>query len=359
MTRLKSIIAAASLAALAAGCTTNIDDDAYRAGAITLELNEVTTDELYPTAGDEIDWKMVFVPTPGDITVNVFWDHPLEIFDVEVGVYDRFGIPIKKEARESGGARSIVKTFLPESGLHFVKLSGASGRSIYSINIGFETNYDGFEAPESAPSFDAYLDFDAEVAAKKEGDASNSGKNAGKGGGASAAPAAAPAAALPAAAGGGMALPAAAAGGVALPSAAAGGMMDAGGSEGPTVVRSGGGGASWSNADVKKLDTNAGATNSNAEIKPICSDIRGKYFTIEAEVMAVSSLSKGTQFKLDAGRKQGVKDGSVGEIYIDGEKLEGGRFKIEKILDTSSTCVTNAPSKLVKKASKFVIKVPE
>lgn len=353
MSKLKStLFAVTCLASLASACTTEIDEDAYRAGAIRIEIDEVTNDELYPTAGDEIDWKMVFVPTPGNITVKTFWDHPLEIFNVEVGIYDRFGILIHKESRETGGGTGTVSAFLPESGLHFIKLAADSGRSIYSVNVEFETNYDGFTAPTTAPTFDAYLDFDAEMAAKDKKANDNAA-------GAAAAPGAA--APLPGAAGGGVALPTAAAGGVALPTAAAGGIMSAGGGfdEGPTVVRGDSGGASWSNSDIKKVDNNAGAVTNKETLKPICSDIRGKYFTLEADVLSVSSLSKGTQFKLDAGKKQGVKAGSVGEIYVDGKLLEGGRFKIDKILDSSVTCVTNAPAKLVKKASKFVIKVPE
>ncbi|MCL2326019.1 MAG: hypothetical protein FWC40_05935, partial [Proteobacteria bacterium] len=171
---------------LAAGCTTKLDEDAFRAGAIRLELNEVTSDELYPTAGDEIDWKMIFVPTPGDIIVNTFWDHPFEIFNVEIGVYDRFGIPIKVQRRDSGGATGELRTFVPESGLHYIKLSAESGRSIYSINVKFESNNEGFIAPTTAPSFEAYLDFDAQTgqSASGSGGAAASGGSGSGGGGA-------------------------------------------------------------------------------------------------------------------------------------------------------------------------------
>ena len=147
-----------------AGCTTEIDHDAFRAGAIRMEIDEVTSDEIYPTAGDEIDWKMVFVPTPGDITVTTFWDDPGSVFNVDVGIYDRFGIPIKVERRKAAASVHEVTAFTPESGLHYVKVMAESGQSIYSINIKFETNYDGFIALESSPDYTAYADFEAEVA---------------------------------------------------------------------------------------------------------------------------------------------------------------------------------------------------
>ena len=126
-----------------AGCTTEIDHDAFRAGAIRMEIDEVTSDEIYPTAGDEIDWKMVFVPTPGDITVTTFWDDPGSVFNVDVGIYDRFGIPIKVERRKAAASVHEVTAFTPESGLHYVKVMAESGQSIISINIKFERSLFG------------------------------------------------------------------------------------------------------------------------------------------------------------------------------------------------------------------------
>ena len=176
-----ALLLASLLTLTAAGCTTEFDHDGFRSGAIKIDLDTVTNDEIYPTAGDEIDWKMVFVPSPGDIIVNTFWDQALEVFKVEVGIYDRFGIPIKKQLRDTGGATGEVRTFTPEPGLHYIKVSAESGRSIYSINVKFEPNYDGFVAPTSAPTFETYDEdelSDSEDTGKKGG---KSGKSSGGG----------------------------------------------------------------------------------------------------------------------------------------------------------------------------------
>ena len=357
-----------------AGCTTEIDHDAFRAGAIRMEIDEVTSDEIYPTAGDEIDWKMVFVPTPGDITVTTFWDDPGSVFNVDVGIYDRFGIPIKVERRKAAASVHEVTAFTPESGLHYVKVMAESGQSIYSINIKFETNYDGFIALESSPDYTAYADFEAEVADhakaakdKKNGGGSNGSGGAngagggsngagdgsnGAGGGAGGAEGGAPA--------GAVALPTAAAGAVALPTAAAGGISSTSGNSGPTIVRESSGSSHVAPAEVRTLNQKTSSvSNEKKAIKPIVGDLKGRYTTIQAEVMSVTNKKDSTQFKISAGRAQGVREGSIGEIYVDGQLLQGGRFKITSILETGSIAVTNASAKDVKNASKIVVKIPE
>ena len=94
-------------------------------------------------------------------------------------------------------------------------------------------------------------------------------------------------------------------------------------------------------------------------IKPIVADLKGRYTTIQAEVMSVTNKKNSTQFKINAGRAQGVREGAIGEIYVDGQLLEGGRFKITSILESGSIALTNASSKDVKNASKIVVKIPE
>lgn len=347
-------------AGMFAGCTTEIDHDAFRAGAIQMSIDEVTSDEIYPTAGDEIDWKMVFVPTPGDITVTTFWDEPTSVFNVDVGIYDRFGIPIKVERRPAAASKHEVTAFTPESGLHYIKVMAESGRSIYSINIKFETNYDGFVALDEAPDYTAYADFDAEFAenAKAAKENKASGKS-GNGGGSNSAPSASNAA--PAAPAGAVALPTAtASGAVVLPSAAVGGISSSSGQSGPTVVRESGGGGYVAPAEVKSLNqkTSAVATEKKA-VQPIVGDLKGRYKTLQADVMSVTNKKNGAQFKINVGRSQGVREGSIGEIYVDGQLLEGGRFKITSILDSGSIALTNASAKDVKNASKIVVKIPE
>ncbi len=363
--------------AVMSGCTTEIDEDAFRAGAIQMELGDVTTDELYPTAGDEIDWKMVFLPSPGDIIVDTYWDAALEIFNVEVGVYDRFGIPIKKQARETGGGTGVLRTFVPESGLHYVKLSAESGRSIYSVSIKFEENPDGeYATPTAVPMFDAYLDFDSAVedaakvdlsgmGSKSSGSGSRSGSGSGSssGGGTGTSSGASSDGGNDGGAGapaGAVLLPTAAAGGTVLPTAAAGGISSSSNEAGPTVVKARSVGGGFKASEVKTVDnkTSAAATTKDA-IKPICSDIKGRFKSIDADVTGVTSRNNSTQIKLNVGSKHGVQDGAVGDIYVDGKILEGGRFKVEKIFETSCIAVTNASAADVKKAKRFVVKSPE
>ena len=347
-----------------AGCTTEIDHDAFRAGAIRMEIDEVTSDEIYPTAGDEIDWTMVFVPTPGDITVTTFWDDPGSVFNVDVGIYDRFGIPIKVERRKAAASVHEVTAFTPESGLHYVKVMAESGQSIYSINIKFETNYDGFIALESSPDYTAYADFEAEVAdhAKAAKDKKNGGGSNGSGGanGAGGGSNGAGGGSNGAGGGAGGAEGGAPAGAVALPTAAAGGISSTSGNSGPTIVRESSGSSHVAPAEVRTLNQKTSSvSNEKKAIKPIVGDLKGRYTTIQAEVMSVTNKKDSTQFKISAGRAQGVREGSIGEIYVDGQLLQGGRFKITSILETGSIAVTNASAKDVKNASKIVVKIPE
>ena len=324
---------------ISSGCTTNIDNDAFRAGAIEIKIDEVTSDEIYPSAGDEIDWKMVFVPTPGDIIVNTFWDDPAAVFNVSVGIYDRFGIPIKVEKRDTASGTGEVRAFTPESGLHYVKVMAESGRSIYSMNLKFETNYEGFTTLDEAPGYTAYVDFDAE----REMNA--------KAKGAAGAPSGAGAVVLPTAAAGGA---------VVLPTAAAGGIAASNGASGPTIVREAGSGGGYASAEPRTVNMKTSAVATEKEsVKPIVADIKGRHKKIDAEILSVTSRKKGAQFKINVGKSNGVREGSVGEIYVDGQILEGGRFKVDKILDSSSIVVTNASAKDVKRASKVVVKVPE
>lgn len=358
----KTILAMLPICAFAAGCTTEYDDDGFRSGAIEVQLGEITSDEIYPSAGDEIDWKMVFLPSPGDIIVNTWWDDPAGVFNVEVGIYDRFGIPVKVDRRQTAASTLEVRTFVPESGLHYVKVKAESGQSIYSINIGFETNYDGFVAPTTAPTFESYIDFEAETAG---GAGSAGGAAAGSAGGAAgsgSAGGAADSGAAPAVPAGAVALPTAAAGGAVLPTAAAGGIASAsGGDSGPTIVRGSTVGQSYqSDSTVKTINNSTSAvSNEKAAIKPICDDIKGRHKKVDAEPLAITSLKKGTKIKLNVGHKDGIQDGAVGDIYVDGKILEGARFKVDQIQEKYCFVITNAPSSEVKKASRFVVKTPE
>ncbi|MBQ4360210.1 MAG: hypothetical protein II767_08130 [Proteobacteria bacterium] len=375
-----ALILASLLTFAAAGCTTEFDHDGFRSGAIKLDLDTVTNDEIYPTAGDDIDWKMIFVPSPGDIIVNTFWDQPLEVFKVEVGIYDRFGIPIKTQLRDTGGATGEVRAFTPEPGLHYIKVSAESGRSIYSINVTFESNYDGFVAYDAPPTLEDDDMEEEEENSKSSGKGGKGGgKSSGGGGGGGAAGGGGGAAgggggaagggggaagggggAAGGGGGGGVPLPAAAAGGAVLPAAAAGGIAAAPTEAGPTVVNPAVATGGYKKSDVKTLSQQGDAVSSQKDaLKPICPDIKGPYKKIEAEALVITPKKPGTQIKLNVGKKDGLQIGAVGEIYINGKILEGGRFKVEKLFETSCLAMTNAPAAEVKKANRFLVKSPE
>lgn len=343
---------------LASGCTTEFDHDAYRSGAIEIKLKDIISDEIYPTAGDEIDWKYVFLPAPGDMIVYAHWDDPKNVFNVHVGVYDRFGIPIKDVLRSVGAEDTEFRVFVPESGLHYIKVSAESGQTIYSIRVDFESNFEGFTAPTEPPQYEPYMDFDALLAEASGEGGSSAGGKAPAGGAGGAAPAGGGAAA-PAAPAGAVALPTAAAGGVvALPTAAVGGIAAAE-EAGPTIVRSGGGG-SVAPAEVRTINNSAGDVETEkAAITPICDDINGRVKKIEAKPMSITPLKKGTKIKLNVGSNNGVQPSAVGDIYVDGKILEGGRFRVDQISEKNCFVTTNAPPEYVKKASKFVVKSPD
>ncbi|MBQ9394442.1 MAG: hypothetical protein IJU23_02855 [Proteobacteria bacterium] len=340
--------------ALASGCTTEFDHDAYRSGAIEIKLKDIVSDEIYPTAGDEIDWKYVFLPAPGDIIVYAHWDDAKNIFNVHVGVYDRFGIPIKDELRSVGAEDTEFRVFVPESGLHYIKVSAESGQTIYSIRADFESNFDGFTAPSEPPQYESYLDFDAMLAEATGAGGGSSSGGGGGGGGAGGGGGDAPAA--PA---GAVALPTAAAGGVALPTAATGGIAAAE-EAGPTIVRTNDGGGSVSAAEVRTLNSSSGeVSNEKAAITPICDDLKGRVKKVEAQPLNITALKKGTKIKLNVGSNDGVQPSAVGDIYVNGKILEGGRFRVDQISEKYCFVTTNAPPEDVKRASKFVVKSPD
>ncbi len=354
-------------------CHSEADTDARRAGAIRIEIGLTTSDELYPNASDSVDWKMVFVPGPGTLTVGTYWDTPKEIFDVQVGVYDRFGIPIKKAERPSAAPSFEMSAYLVEPGLHYIKLSSTSGQSVYSIITRHETNYEGIKDLDERVMLSDSIDLDSAIAKKNgegEADPAAGGGAAAGGGGMVLTPAGGGAAAGGAAAGGaaagGAAAGGAAAGGVVLPTAVEGGLAMPGGgggapSGGATIVApkrsSSGGGSSFKRSQPKnvapaRVDTDKG-------FKDIASDVRGKYRSVEADLLLVSGSKKGAKLKLNAGTDSGVEKGMVGEIYQGGSRIKGGRFKITSVSKRSCRAATNAPKSVVKKATKFVIKVPE
>ncbi|MBR4987018.1 MAG: hypothetical protein IKY83_14930, partial [Proteobacteria bacterium] len=148
-------------------------------------------------------------------------------------------------------------------------------------------------------------------------------------------------------------------GGAVLPAAAAGGIVASTGEAGPTIVKATATGG-YKSSDVKTLNQQSGTVSSQKNaITPICADIKGVHKKVEAEMLTVTPQKNGSQIKLNVGKKDGIQRGAVGEIYINGKILEGGRFKVDKIFETSCLVLTNAPASEVKKANRFVVKTPE
>ena len=354
------------------GCKADIDYDAYRAGAIQIETDITTSDELYPSAGDKIDWKMLFVPTPGNLTINVYWDHPKEVFSVDLGVYDRFGVKIHSERRGSAEPHQVLTVYLVETGLHYIKLSAETGQSIYSMHTSFETNYDDITQVLQAPTFSGYVDLDGSATAMQGSgpgsirdtsgmstdgvpaharEDSNTAGGGAPGGGGPGGPGGAPGE------GGGMVL---------LPQNVSGGVVSGGAPPGggvPVVVNpGGGGGGGYSGPVVAKTVDNQGAALKEApveKVKPIVDDIRGPHKKLEAELLMVTRKRNSTEVRLSVGKRDGVRQGSVVDMYIDGSVYGDGRFRVDKVLDKSCTATTNAGADKVKSASRFVVKIPE
>ena len=122
----------------------------------------------------------------------------------------------------------------------------------------------------------------------------------------------------------------------------------------------GGGGGGAPTGPVRVIDNQGPkVANTSGPITPIVADIKGKFRTIEAKVTSITPKKDNVSMALNAGKNHGVAAGAVGDIYVDGKILEGGRFRVDKIGDSSCIATTNAPEAEVKRASKIVIKVPE
>ena len=92
-------------------------------------------------------------------------------------------------------------------------------------------------------------------------------------------------------------------------------------------------------------------------MKEIVSDIDGPYSEAETSLRLVTDLGEGSRLKLSI--VAGVEEGYIGELYIGGERVEGGRFKVTKVAKTYCLAKTNASADTAKKATKIIIKIPE
>ena len=347
--KIKILVAILIAFSTVAACSSNTatDSDGRRAFAKKIQVGEMVLDRLAPFEEDDAyDWKMFFLPSAGEINLEVFIDKPKELHGVEASVYDRFGILLATEKslvidQETGNTKILLKVFTPEAGLHYAKISATSGRSEYSVRVKLDSREEVFVPPKTPPTFDLYVGPPSGSGDSGSGN-SNSGGNANG-------------------SGEGMELTENPAGGMELPTAPVGGIVSPT-PTGTTIVQTDAPSPAPSprNGEVKTIESKGTAVTTKAEaVKPICSDLKGNYTKIEADIIIVTKKTQGTQIKLNKGKKDGVREGSVGDIYVNGKILEGGRFKVTKIFDTSLQAETNASSDDVNKASKFVIKSPE
>jgi len=344
--------------------------DKDRGGALPISIGTIVTDELNPDGGDHTDWKSISVPTPGFLTVQVFWDQSADIHGAVITVHDRFGAELQKRAHQPHVPQDELVVRV-EPGYYFVRLQAERGRSIYSIVARHQGAAGGDDiGGGSRPEFSSVIPINAQSDGESAG---GGGAAAAGGGGGSAAAggsdggaAAAPVAALPAPAGGGAALPAAAGGGVALPGVAAGGAAApaaaapvaaapvAAAPVAPVAVSAAprGGGASGGQGK-------AAAAPAKRSITPIAADVSGPYREFEVSVSLMSELPSGTRLKFTAGESTGIKAGHVGEIYAQGKIIDGARFKVTRVAKNSSQAETNATRDDLRNADKYVVKIPE
>ena len=68
----------------------------------------------------------------------------------------------------------------------------------------------------------------------------------------------------------------------------------------------------------------------------------------------------GSEITIGAGTNNGVGVDMIGEIIMpDGQRLEGGRFKISEVYKNTLLAQTNAPANQVSAAAKVIIKIPK
>ena len=309
----KSLFALAALAM--AGCASAPDDeDAIRSGATEIQMDVVVQEVIAPTNGDRVDWKLITVPSPGTITMELVLVDKNSIFGVEFKIYDRFGIPVKKqsiEEKETTSQKFLTLTaLLPEGGMHFVKIEAEGGETDYTIVAkGFEPA-SGFDIPVSEVSFTIDEEMDG---------------------------------------------------------AAGGGGDDAGAKSGGSSAKSGGSSTKSTKDDDEddtkksdKKDKGSKSSDSGSKIKPIVNDIKGSFDKIDGKITNVTPKGNGSTIRINIGSSAGVREGSVGEIYdASGKLIKGARFKVTKISGSASQCETNASADDLEGAKKVVVKSPK
>jgi hypothetical protein len=109
-------------------------EDAYRHTAQEAELDTWVPDAISARDGDEVDWKSFTLKRAADVTVTVVFDD--DRMEGEVGLYDRYGMPVMEETKgKSDSPRIVMKGAMP-AGKNFIRIKAApNAKCGYTVQV--------------------------------------------------------------------------------------------------------------------------------------------------------------------------------------------------------------------------------
>ena len=118
---------------------TNSGYDGTRDSASQLLLDNVKSDTIDATNGDNEDWYYFLAKEDGFITVNLFLDAPAEI-EGSFTVHDGFGRPIQNDplAKSPQSLHVLPRFEVKANERYFIAIKAINGKSTYSIEVKFE-----------------------------------------------------------------------------------------------------------------------------------------------------------------------------------------------------------------------------
>lgn len=338
------------------GSSEDPDGDNRRGSAKRVAVGQVVTDSIKAPV-DEVDWKLIEIPGPGFLTVNVFWDDAT--VKSVVTLVDKYGVALQEEIRDSRSDNDQIIIQSNEATFYFVRITASKGESVYSMQSSFVAGEGGAgEANEPIPEFVRPIERGGEgdmvPGANPDGwkPSLPTGGGGGNGGGGFAAGGGGGGFA----AGGGGGGFGGAGGGGGFGGAGGGGGFGGGGGGG-----FGGGGAAFGGGPAALPSGGGGGLSSpSARLTDLVPDFGGPYNAVEGQILRVIPRGQGgSEITIGLGSGQGISRNHVGELIMsDGQRLEGGRFVIVEAFKRSARAQTNAPANQVSAASRVVVKVP-
>jgi hypothetical protein len=128
----------ALLTACSGGPESNSGPDAFRHEAVEVAIEKWITDDIDGSSGDTTDWMTFKIEATTAVVVTVVFEE--DKVEAEVGLYDRYGMPVAEDSkRKSDNSRIILKGELPQ-GMNFVRVAAANTRerSNYTLQISAE-----------------------------------------------------------------------------------------------------------------------------------------------------------------------------------------------------------------------------